>query len=216
MMNRLCTVLALLIALRAGPVAALSLVTCTGSRQGCTQSSSRKPCIAGNGFLGSCQTVSSEIGPICRCVWAPPTRPSRTATVTPTATPTVPGTPPTATSTRTPTPTHTPTATRSPTATPSPTHTATGTPTSTAIGTGTVTRTVGISPASTPTPTPVPCVGDCGGTSSVAVNDLITLANIALGSAQASTCAHGIPSGAAVDVALIIQAVNSALSGCGL
>ena len=58
------------------------------------------------------------------------------------------------------------------------------------------------------------CVGDCGGTDTVAINDIITLVNIALGNAPASTCAHGVPSGDEVNIALIIQAVNNALSGC--
>jgi hypothetical protein len=80
----------------------------------------------------------------------------------------------------------------------------------------TATRTVRVSPTPTPTPTPVPCVGDCGANGSVAINDLITLVNIALGNAQPSACAHGVPSGTDVNVALIIQAVNNALNGCGL
>ena len=48
----------------------------------------------------------------------------------------------------------------------------------------------------------------------MAINELITLVNIALGTAQPSACPHGVPSGADVDVALIIQAVNNALNGC--
>lgn len=71
----------------------------------------------------------------------------------------------------------------------------------------------------TPTPSPSPvsvaCVGDCDGGNSVAVNEIITLVNIALGNAQPSACLHGVPSGAAGNIALIIQAVNSALNGCG-
>jgi hypothetical protein len=63
---------------------------------------------------------------------------------------------------------------------------------------------------------PESCVGDCGGTGSVTIDAIITLVNIALGNAQASACPHGVPSGADVDVALIIQAVNAALSGCGV
>jgi photosystem II stability/assembly factor-like uncharacterized protein len=59
------------------------------------------------------------------------------------------------------------------------------------------------------------CIGDCSSTSSVAVNDIVTLVNIALGTLQPSACAGGVPSGAEVTVALIIQAVNNALSGCG-
>jgi hypothetical protein len=58
------------------------------------------------------------------------------------------------------------------------------------------------------------CTGDCNGTGSVTVDEIITLVNIALGTAQPSTCPHGVPSGAEVDVAVIIQAVNHALNGC--
>jgi Right handed beta helix region/Chlamydia polymorphic membrane protein (Chlamydia_PMP) repeat len=53
----------------------------------------------------------------------------------------------------------------------------------------------------------VTCAGDCDGGGSVTVNEIITLVNIALGSADASACPHGVPSGGSVDVALIIQAV---------
>jgi hypothetical protein len=69
-------------------------------------------------------------------------------------------------------------------------------------------------PSVTPTPTTVICAGDCSGTHSVAVNDIIVLVNIALGSADASACPNGIPSGDSVDIALIIQAVNNALNDC--
>lgn len=47
-------------------------------------------------------------------------------------------------------------------------------------------------------------------------HDLITLVNIALGTAPPSAYPHGIPNGSAVDIALIIQAVNHALNGCGV
>jgi hypothetical protein len=71
-------------------------------------------------------------------------------------------------------------------------------------------------PTPTPTPTLSPnvCVGDCGGTSMVAVNNIITLVNITLGTASPSACALGMPAGQQVDVTLIIQAVNNALGGC--
>lgn len=58
------------------------------------------------------------------------------------------------------------------------------------------------------------CAGDCGNDGSVTVDEILTMVNIALGSAQASACTHGIPSGVTVDVALIIQAVNNALTAC--
>jgi photosystem II stability/assembly factor-like uncharacterized protein len=59
------------------------------------------------------------------------------------------------------------------------------------------------------------CTGDCNASGSVTVDELITLVNIALGNAQPAACVNGVPGGAAVDIALIIQAVNSALNGCG-
>jgi hypothetical protein len=60
-------------------------------------------------------------------------------------------------------------------------------------------------------------VGDCGGTNTVAINDLVTLVNIALGSAQPWACPDGgLPLGGEVDVAVIIQAVHNALTGCGV
>jgi len=48
----------------------------------------------------------------------------------------------------------------------------------------------------------------------VAVNDIIILVNIALGTAQPSACLRGVPSGTGVNVALIVQSVNNALNGC--
>ena len=63
---------------------------------------------------------------------------------------------------------------------------------------------------------PPSCVGDCSGTATVAIDDLVTLVNIALGTAQPSACPNGgLPLGGEVDVAVIIQAVNNALNGCG-
>lgn len=88
-----------------------------------------------------------------------------------------------------------------PTATPTPTPSPTLEPT-----TPTATATI------TPTPAAV-LAGDCSGTGSVTISGIITLVNIALGNAAASTCPHGIPSGSEVNIALIIQAVNNALSG---
>ena len=43
---------------------------------------------------------------------------------------------------------------------------------------------------------------------------LLTLVGIALGNARPSACPNGVPSGAEVDIALILQAVNNALNGC--
>jgi hypothetical protein len=60
----------------------------------------------------------------------------------------------------------------------------------------------------------VPCVGDCDGTGSDTISSLVTLVAIALGREPATACAQGLPSGASVDVALLVQAVNNALMGC--
>jgi hypothetical protein len=137
-----------------------------------------------------------------------PTSALPTATATPTPTPTN-----TATPTITPTPTPPPTATKTPTVpptvTPRLTNTATDTPTNTPTPTDTPTKTA------LPTSTPQPCVGDCDGSGEVTVNELIIMVNIALGTGQPSACPNGIPSGGSVDIALIIQAVNNALNGCG-
>ncbi len=77
--------------------------------------------------------------------------------------------------------------------------------------------------AAPPTPTHTPtrtvgagsCIGDCEHAGNVTVGDLHTIVNIALGNAQPSVCPDGIPSGAEVDVALIVRAVNNARGGCG-
>jgi hypothetical protein len=74
-------------------------------------------------------------------------------------------------------------------------------------------------PTSTPTATPTASptrawVGDCDSSDAVTVDELITLVNIDLGTAAASACPHGIPSGAAVDITLIIKAVGYALTQC--
>jgi hypothetical protein len=64
---------------------------------------------------------------------------------------------------------------------------------------------------------PPSCVGDCTGADTVAMDDVVTLVNIALGTAQPLTCPNGgLPLGGEVDVAIIIQAVNNALTGCGV
>jgi hypothetical protein len=68
--------------------------------------------------------------------------------------------------------------------------------------------------APSPTPSESMCVGDCNGDGQVIVNELITLVDIALGSAQPSSCPDGLPSGVQVNVALVISAVNHALNGC--
>jgi hypothetical protein len=65
----------------------------------------------------------------------------------------------------------------------------------------------------TPTPTPRSCIGDCNGDGQVTINEILTLVNIALD--NGGSCTDGAPSGADVDVALMLRAVNNALNGCG-
>lgn len=78
-----------------------------------------------------------------------------------------------------------------------------------------VTPTVPQAPTPTPTPAitpPAACVGDCDGNGMVAVGEIISLVNIALGTAEAAACANGVQQ---VTIALIVNAVSNALNGCG-
>jgi NHL repeat/Dockerin type I domain len=169
---------------------------------------------------------------------SPTPTPSRTATATPTHTLTATSTAsatatPTPTRTTTPTVTSTATATASftytatlpptPSATPSATSTvpapSTPTPTPTATAslppTATATNTPTTTPTQTAAPTAPSCTGDCNGDGTVSVSDLLTMVNIALGSAPASTCSVGDTNGdAQITVNEILQAVSNALAGC--
>jgi hypothetical protein len=59
------------------------------------------------------------------------------------------------------------------------------------------------------------CPGDCTGNGEVTVDELITLVNIALGSAELSACPAGNANGdSIITVDEIILAVNAALGGC--
>ena len=69
-------------------------------------------------------------------------------------------------------------------------------------------------PTASPTPAGGVCTGDCDGGGTVTINEIITLVNVALGSADISACAHGVPPATNVTVAVIIQAVNHALNSC--
>lgn len=80
-------------------------------------------------------------------------------------------------------------------------------------GTPTVTATSTQTPA--PTFAPVPCVGNCNGDSSVTVDELLTMVNIALGNASVSTCSAGDSNhDDHITVDEILTAVNNALNGC--
>ena len=67
----------------------------------------------------------------------------------------------------------------------------------------------------TGTPPPITCVGDCDGTGTVTISNLITGVNIALGSAPVSTCeAFDANGDGMVGINELITAVNNALGTC--
>jgi hypothetical protein len=58
-------------------------------------------------------------------------------------------------------------------------------------------------------------VGDCNEDGTVSINELIQMVNIALGTAQLSTCTPGDANGnGQIVVNEIVAAVNNALNGC--
>ena len=60
------------------------------------------------------------------------------------------------------------------------------------------------------------CVGDCNGDGEVAINELITGVNIALGSQPLSQCPEFDENGnGSCEINELILAVNAALDGCG-
>jgi cysteine-rich repeat protein len=150
---------------------------------------------------------------------------TRTGTVTPTqvASPTPPLTATAtaiATSTRTGAATATSTRTRvtTPTgaASPTPPLTATTTPlTATAIATVTPSSSATISPSPTATDGPAPCVGDCDGSATVSIGELVTGVSIALGLQSIDRCpAFDLSANGGVEINELISAVNNALNGC--
>jgi hypothetical protein len=127
---------------------------------------------------------------------------------TPTATPTTPvshtGTPSTPSVAATATPAGTATAISSQTTD------ATASPTATRTTSATGTPSLSVTP--TPTPTHGSCVGDCRNTHQVTVLDLVTMVNIALGSADVSTCTAGDANDdGTITVNEIVAGINIAL-----
>jgi CSLREA domain-containing protein len=148
---------------------------------------------------------------------SPPETPTATFTHSPTRTPTTQSASATATRTSqasaTSSATATAVATASRTATPvvSATVTATGAVSPTATLTVAVTATETPTPVVTPTAAPLVCTGDCDGSHTVSVGELVTGVNIALGTRPPSACS-GFE--APVGVAQLVRAVNNALNGC--
>lgn len=164
----------------------------------------------------------------------PPTlEPSATYTLSPTSTATPTATlTSTRTATRTPTPTFTPSTTPTQTATPTATRTVTPTlsptssPTPTPPPTPNASATSSEAPTATATPSetatvsatairPVPCVGDCDGSGSVTVDELIVMVGVALGTHDVDQCAAGdANSDRTITVDEIQTAVTAGLNGC--
>ena len=72
-----------------------------------------------------------------------------------------------------------------------------------------------LTPCAEVTPVPVTCPGDCNHDGSVGVDELIKGVNIALGSADLSTCPEFDTDGSgSVEISELIAAVNAALNGC--
>ncbi len=90
--------------------------------------------------------------------------------------------------------------------------TPTDTPTATPTGTATLTPTR--TPTATPTETRKPCAGDCNGDRVVTVDELLTLANVALGNLPSAACVPGASSAADGNLTAIVQAINNAVHGC--
>ena len=63
-------------------------------------------------------------------------------------------------------------------------------------------------------PAQAQCVGDCNGDGMVAINELITGVNIALGTQPVSACPAFANGQGEVDIAQLIKGVNNALNGC--
>src|SRR5262245_43327066 len=58
------------------------------------------------------------------------------------------------------------------------------------------------------------CLGDCNGNGTVAINELISGVNIALGLAPRTACAAFDPNGDGVSIAELVSGVGNALNEC--
>ncbi len=69
-------------------------------------------------------------------------------------------------------------------------------------------------PPSSPTP-PAACAGDCPADGTVAIDELVTLVGLALGSAEPANCRRGDTNGdGAIGIAELVAAVSALLHGC--
>jgi len=73
----------------------------------------------------------------------------------------------------------------------------------------------GSASASVAVEAPVLCAGDCNGNGAVTVDELVTLVNVALGTAPVDRCEAGDRNGSGtITVEELVAAVNRALAGC--
>ena len=85
----------------------------------------------------------------------------------------------------------------------------------TALQSNRFTPTITPTSTATPTATPPPCTGDCSGDGAVTVDELVTMAGIALGNLPVSACVFGDANhDAQITIDEIVAAVNNALGGC--
>ncbi len=69
----------------------------------------------------------------------------------------------------------------------------------------------------TPTPTSVPCVGDCNGDGRVTVDEMLTVAAIALGNSSVAECRAGdARDEGTITVDDVLAAADNALNACGV
>lgn len=71
-----------------------------------------------------------------------------------------------------------------------------------------------VSPSPTATEVPPACAGDCNRDGVVTVDELVTMAGIALGDAPSVACTDGVSHGSQIHIDAVIAAVNAAVSGC--
>jgi hypothetical protein len=89
----------------------------------------------------------------------------------------------------------------------------------TALAEATRTPTETVTPGLTATPTRTPvietCTGDCDGSNTVGIDELVLGVSIVLDLQLADACLAFVNSQGLVDIAQVVRSVNNALKGCG-
>ncbi len=149
------------------------------------------------------------------CTPSPAPSPTPTPTGSPTQSVAVPSVTPNPTPSQTALPTHFATAT--PPASPIGSTPPTASATPSASSSATATPVASATSTAIPSPTPLipPCVGDCGGDGEVTVEEILTLVNVALGTATVDACVVGDSnSDGGITIEEILLAVGNALRSC--